>query len=61
MFGVDSIFLFFFVFSTLGVARVGLMFVLSLFNDPPTVLTFSKTEIITLGIFLSYIITYLLK
>jgi hypothetical protein len=61
MFGVDSIFLFLFVFSTLGVLRVGLMFVLSLFNDPPTQLTFSKIEIITFGIFLSYIITYLLK
>jgi hypothetical protein len=61
MFGVDSIFLFLFVFSTLGVLRVGLMFVLSLFNDPPTQLTFSKIEIITFCIFLSYIITYLLK
>jgi bacteriorhodopsin len=61
MFGVDSIFLFFFVFSTLGVLRVSVMFVLSLFNDPPTQLTLSKIEIITFGIFLSYIITYLLK
>jgi len=61
MLGISSIFLFLFVFSVLGVLRVVGMFILSLFNEPPTVLTFSKTEIITFGIFLSYMITYLLN
>jgi hypothetical protein len=61
MLGINSIFLFLFVFSVLGVLRILGMFILSLFNEPPTVLTFSKTEIIIFGIFLSYIITYLLN
>jgi len=61
MFGVDNIFLFLFVFSILSVTRISFMFILSLFNDPPTVLTFSKIEIIIFGVFLSYIITYLLN
>jgi len=61
MLGVSSIFLFLFVFSILGVSRVVGMFILSLFNDPPTVLKFSKNEIIIFGIFLSYIITYILN
>jgi hypothetical protein len=61
MLGISSIFLFLFVFSVLGVSRVVCMFILSLLNDPPTVLTFSKIEIITFGCFLSYTITYLLN
>jgi len=61
MLDVNNIFLFLFIFSLLGVFRVILMTLVSLFRTPPTKVGFSIRETIFFGIFLSYVLTYIFK
>ena len=61
MMDVNNIFLFLFIFSLLGVSRVLLMILVSLFRTPPTKLELSIRETIFFGIFLSYVLTYIFK
>lgn len=51
---------FIFVFSTLGIVRTGINFISSLLSDPPKPLNLSTREIILNGVFLSYIITFII-
>lgn len=57
---VANITLFIFVFSVLAMVRLGVNFVSSLLSDPPQPLNLSNQEIILHGIFLSYIISYII-
>lgn len=61
MMDINNIFLFFFIFSLLGVFRVLLMTLVSLLRTPPTKLELSIRETIFFGIFLSYVLTYIFK
>jgi hypothetical protein len=61
MLDVNNIFLFLFIFSLLGVIRVILMILVSLFRTPPTKVVLSIRETIFFGIFLSYVLTYIFK
>jgi hypothetical protein len=61
MFEIDNISLFVFIFSLLGVLRVFVNFLTSVFRNPPQMLVMSKLDIILFGLFLSYTITYLLN
>ncbi len=61
MLDINNIFLFLFIFSLLGVIRVILMILVSLFRTPPTKVVLSIRETIFFGIFLSYVLTYIFK
>ena len=61
MLKIDNIFLFLFIFSVFGVIKPILTFLIGLFSNPPKKLEFTRTENIFFGIFLSYIITYILN
>ena len=61
MIGLTPILLFFFVFSTLIVLRTTTLFVMRLLSQIPTKMEMTKTELITNGVALSYIITYLIS
>ena len=57
---VSNITLFIFVFSVLAMVRLGVNFVSSLLSDPPKPLNLTIREIIISGLFLTYIITYII-
>jgi hypothetical protein len=59
MLDINNIFLFVFTFSILGVFRVAFKLFVSLFGNPPKKLELSNRETILLGLFISYIITYI--
>jgi hypothetical protein len=61
MLDINNIFLFVFIFSLLGVVRVLAKTIVSLFRTPPTKVEFTNLETIVFGLFMSYIITYLLN
>lgn len=57
---VANITLFIFVFSVLAMVRLGVNFISSLLSDPPQPLNLTNREIILHGVFLSYIISYII-
>jgi len=59
MYKVETIFLFLFIFSILGVLRIILKFIVSLVKENDTRL-YSTGETVLFGFFLSYVLTYLL-
>jgi len=61
MISIQSILLFILVFSTLTVLRTSIRFVMSVLSPVPVKMVLGKTELITNGIALSYIITYILS
>jgi hypothetical protein len=61
MLEINNIFLFIFIFSLLGVTRVFINFLSSVFKNPPQRLIMTRYEITIFGLFLSYVITYLLN
>lgn len=61
MLAVENIFLFLFIFSVLAVIKTTLTLLIGVFSNPPQKVVFTNTENIFLGVFLSYIITYILN
>ncbi len=61
MFNIDTLFLFFNVFSILLVLRVIYRFISALLSNPPTRLIMNNRELIFFGISLAYTITYFIK
>jgi hypothetical protein len=61
MLDINNIFLFIFIFSLLGVLRVVIKTVVSLFRDPPTPGELTTRETIVFGLFLSYALTYIIN
>lgn len=49
-----------FVFSILGILKYTVNFLVATFSTPPKKIEFTEREIITLGFFISYIITYII-
>jgi hypothetical protein len=58
---LNTIFLFFFIFSVLTVVRTAFRFIRALSQTPPKPLEFSGRELIFLGIAVSYCLTYIIK
>jgi len=58
---INTIFLFFFIFSVLTVLRTVIGFIRALSQNPPQPLALSGRELILLGITVSYCLTYLIK
>lgn len=58
---INTIFLFFFIFSVLTVLRTVIEFIRALSQNPPQPLVLSGRELILLGITVSYCLTYLIK
>jgi hypothetical protein len=52
--------LYIFIFSTLLNLRLGLKFIVSMFQNPPTKINLSTIELTLVGLSISYIITYLI-
>jgi hypothetical protein len=61
MLNINNLFLFIFIFSLLGILRILSMFIVSLLQNPPKEMVISKRETILFGVFISYVITYLLN
>lgn len=61
MLDINNLFLFFLVFSTISVLRTGFIFVSALLQNPPKKMVFNNRALTFLGVFLSYIITYLIN
>jgi len=61
MIGIQSILLFIMVFSTLIVLRTSIRFAMSILSAVPYKIGMSQKELITNGIALSYIITYIIS
>jgi len=61
MLKIDSIFLFIFIFSILGISRVVIKTLVSLFRNPPTPVNMTIRETIVFGFFISYTLTYILS
>jgi hypothetical protein len=59
MVNIDTILLFVFIFSILAIIRLVIKFISALFN--PEKNTFLSRELIIYGLFLSYLITYIIK
>jgi len=60
MLDINNLFLFIFIFSLLGVLRVVIKTLVSLFRDPPTPVELTSRETIVFGLFLSYVLTYII-
>ena len=58
---VDAILTFLFVFSTISLVRLGVNFLKALLSNPPKQFEFEKYETMMYGLFVSYIITYLIN
>ena len=61
MTSLDTIYLFVFVFSVIAVFRLAFRFLISLLQEQPNKMVLSGRETIFLGLFMSYIITYLIQ
>lgn len=61
MTSIDTIYLFIFVFSIIAVIRTVFRFVISLLQENPTKMVLSGRETLFLGLFITYIITYLIQ
>ena len=61
MTSINTIYLFIFVFSIVVVLRTTFRFIISLLQEQPKKLEISGRETIFLGLFISYIITYLIQ
>jgi len=61
MTSVDTIYLFIFIFSIIAVIRVSFKFIFSLLQPQPTKLEISSRENFLIGLFITYIITYLIQ
>lgn len=58
---ISNITLYLFVFSALAMVRLGVNFVSSLLSDPPKPLNLTTREMVLSGLFLTYIITYIIN
>jgi hypothetical protein len=61
MSNIGTIYLFFFIFSVLFNTRILFKFLLSVLQTPPKKLEIDKKELLTIGITLSYILTYIIQ
>jgi hypothetical protein len=61
MTSIDTIYLFIFVFSLVAIFRSVFRFIISLLQENPEKLVFSSRETIFMGLFITYIITYLIQ
>jgi hypothetical protein len=61
MTNINTIYLFVFVFSLIAVFRIVFRFTVSLLQSEPKKFVMSSRETIYLGLFISYIITYLIQ
>ncbi len=61
MTNINTIYLFVFVFSLIAVFRVVFRFIVSLLQSEPKKFVLNGRETIFFGLFLSYIITYLIQ
>jgi|LakMenE18May11ns_1017448.scaffolds.fasta_scaffold9849883_5 hypothetical protein len=61
MYNLESIFLFFFIFSVLTVVRTVFRFISPLLQDSPKKVELSNKGLIYLGVAISYILTFILK
>ena len=57
---LQPVFGFVFIFSIMALLKLIFDFVRAIFSDPPKPFELDKWEIITYGLFVSYIITYLI-
>jgi len=58
---VDTVLTFLFIFSTISLVRLGVNFLKALLSNPPKPFEFEKYETMMYGLFVSYIITYLIN
>lgn len=61
MTSLNTIYLFIFVFSCVAIFRVTFKFLISLLQEQPNKMVLSGRETIFLGLFITYIITYLIQ
>jgi hypothetical protein len=61
MTNINTIYIFIFVFSILAVLRVTLKFFISLLQPEPQKMEWSSRETFLMGVFISYIITFLIQ
>ena len=61
MHNIDAIYFFIFVFAILVSLKNFIRFVSTLLQDKPQKLVYSNRELISLGMAISYILTYLIK
>lgn len=57
---INQIYTFLFIFSLLGFFKSLINFLLLIFSNPPKKLEYTDKEVTIIGVFLSYIITYLI-
>jgi hypothetical protein len=57
---LDVLYLYFFIFSLLFNLRVLFKFIISVFQNPPTKINLTRLDLISVGLSVSYIITYLI-
>jgi len=57
---INQIYTFLFIFCLLAVFRTVTNFFVSIFSNPPKKIEYTDKETILIGVFLSYIITYLI-
>jgi hypothetical protein len=58
---VEQILTFIFIFSVISLVRLCVNFFRALLSNPPKPFEFEKYETVTYGLFVSYIITYLIN
>jgi|694.fasta_scaffold00190_52 hypothetical protein len=61
MTNIDTLYLFVFIFSIISITRIFLKFIISLLQTDPKPILFSNREIFLYGLFLTYIITFLIQ
>jgi hypothetical protein len=61
MSNIETIYLFFFIFSVLFNTRILFKFVISVLQTPPKKLELTKKELLTIAITLSYLLTYIIQ
>jgi hypothetical protein len=61
MLNLDTLFLFCFIFSVLNVIRACFRLIGTLLQNNPEKLVMSSRELLTLGITISYILTYIIQ
>jgi len=61
MLDINNIFLFIFIFSLLGILSVTIKTLVSLFANPPSPVEFTLRETIVFGLFISYVLTYIIN
>jgi hypothetical protein len=61
MLSLDNLLFFTFIFSTVNIIRLGFLFLISIFQNPPRKLEINKYETFYYLFLISYIITFLIN